>query len=68
VAQAIYGTVGVGLASAVLTLTSGWLYGEYGVRGFWGMFIVGLAALPAIWRLSRLRNVGLSTCAPTHIS
>jgi PPP family 3-phenylpropionic acid transporter len=30
VAQAIYGTVGVGLASAVLTLISGWLYENLG--------------------------------------
>jgi MFS transporter, PPP family, 3-phenylpropionic acid transporter len=68
IAQAIYGTVGVGLASAVLTLISGWLYGEFGIHGFWGMFIVVLAALPAIWRLSQQRNVGRLTCAPAHIS
>ena len=68
VAQAIYGTVGIGLASAVLTLISGWLYGKFGVQGFAGMFVVVLAALPAIWRLSRVRNAGPSTCAAAQIN
>ena len=36
-AQALYGTVGVGLASVVLTLLSGWAYGRFGARGFWIM-------------------------------
>jgi MFS transporter, PPP family, 3-phenylpropionic acid transporter len=55
-AQAIYGTVGIGLTSAVLMLVSGWLYAEFGIRGFWGMFLTALAALPAILRLYQTRR------------
>ena len=33
-AQAIYGTVGVGAATGVLTLTSGWLYARLGPAAF----------------------------------
>jgi MFS transporter, PPP family, 3-phenylpropionic acid transporter len=36
-AQMIYGTVSLGLASAVLTLASGWIYARYGQSGFWLM-------------------------------
>jgi MFS transporter, PPP family, 3-phenylpropionic acid transporter len=36
-AQAIYGTVGIGAASALLTLLSGALYARVGARGFWVM-------------------------------
>ena len=53
-AQAIYGTVGVGLTSAALTLISGSLYAEFGARGFWAMFLIAvggaardLATLPS---------------------
>ena len=52
-AQAIYGTVGIGLTSAALTLISGSLYAEFGNQGFWAMFLMALAAVPAIWRLYR---------------
>ena len=55
-AQAIYGTVGVGLTSAVLTLFSGSLYAEFGAQGFWAMFLIALTALPAIWQLYRVRT------------
>ena len=55
-AQAIYGTVGVGLTSAVLTFFSGSLYTEFGAQGFWAMFLIALSALPAIWRLYRVRT------------
>jgi MFS transporter, PPP family, 3-phenylpropionic acid transporter len=42
-AQAFYATVGVGVASALLTLASGALYGRLGADAFW--FMAGLCAL-----------------------
>ena len=56
-AQAIYGTVGVGLASAVVTLLSGSLYAHFGAKGFWTMSVMDAMALPAIWRLYRARRL-----------
>jgi len=55
-AQAIYGTVGVGLASAAVTLLSGLLYADFGAQGFWAMSLMAATALPAIWRLYRARR------------
>jgi PPP family 3-phenylpropionic acid transporter len=52
-AQALYGTLGVGFASVVLTLFSGWAYGQFGARGFWAMAAVCAMALPLIWSLWR---------------
>ena len=45
-AQAIYGTVGIGAATALLTLVSGWLYGRMGPSAFAIMSVLCLAALP----------------------
>jgi PPP family 3-phenylpropionic acid transporter len=45
-AQAIYGTVGVGAATALLTLVSGWLYARLGPAAFGVMSGLCLAALP----------------------
>ena len=45
-AQAIYGTVGVGAATAVLTLISGFLYARTGAAAFAVMGVLCLAALP----------------------
>jgi PPP family 3-phenylpropionic acid transporter len=45
-AQAIYGTVGIGAASALLTLLSGALYGRMGGQGFWAMAALCALALP----------------------
>jgi MFS transporter, PPP family, 3-phenylpropionic acid transporter len=50
-ALTIYGLVGIGAASAVLTLLSGWLYGEIGAEGFWVMVALCLAALPLARKL-----------------
>ena len=50
-AQAIYGTVGVGLATAFLTLISGWLYARMGPAAFAIMSLLCLAALPPAVRL-----------------
>jgi PPP family 3-phenylpropionic acid transporter len=50
-AQAFYGTVAVGLASALLTLGSGPLYAHWGAGGFWVMAALCAAAIPVAWRL-----------------
>jgi MFS transporter, PPP family, 3-phenylpropionic acid transporter len=50
-AQAVYGFVGVGGATAVLILLSGWLYARFGPAGFWAMGAFCVAAFPVIWLL-----------------
>jgi PPP family 3-phenylpropionic acid transporter len=50
-AQAIYGTVGIGVASALLTLVSGSLYERFGAQGFWGMSLLCAIALPLTYKL-----------------
>jgi len=52
-AQAVYGLVGVGGATAVLVLLSGWLYAHFGPAGFWAMGALCAAAFPVIWLLHR---------------
>jgi hypothetical protein len=47
-AQAVYGLVGVGGATAVLMLLSGWLYARFGPAGFWAMGALCTAAFPVI--------------------
>ena len=42
-ALTLYGTLGAGVSSVVLTLASGPLYGQFGSTGFWAM--AGLCAL-----------------------
>jgi PPP family 3-phenylpropionic acid transporter len=54
-AQAIYGTLGVGAASAALTLASGALYGRFGAPAFWAMAALCAAAIPVGARLARAR-------------
>jgi MFS transporter, PPP family, 3-phenylpropionic acid transporter len=50
-AQAIYGTVGVGSAVALLTIVSGTLYARLGAQGFWGMATLCALAFPLTWKL-----------------
>jgi MFS transporter, PPP family, 3-phenylpropionic acid transporter len=50
-AQAIYATLGVGAATALLTFASGLLYGRLGPQGFWAMAALCAAALPITLRL-----------------
>ncbi|HJY75835.1 MAG TPA: MFS transporter [Burkholderiales bacterium] len=50
-AQALYATVGVGAAAALLTLASGALYGSLGPQAFWFMAGLCAAALPLTLRL-----------------
>jgi len=45
-AQAIYGTVGIGGATVVLTLASGVLYEHFGAAGFWVMAALCATAVP----------------------
>ncbi len=47
-AQAVYGTVAVGAASAALTFASGPLYGAFGPAAFWAMAALCAAAVPII--------------------
>jgi PPP family 3-phenylpropionic acid transporter len=45
-AQAVYGLVAVGGATALLTVASGWLYGRMGAAGFWAMGLLCVLAHP----------------------
>jgi MFS transporter, PPP family, 3-phenylpropionic acid transporter len=63
-AQAVYGLVGVGGATAVLMIVSGWLYSRFGPAGFWAMALLCIAAVPVIWTLHR----ALSTLSPAQLS
>ena len=50
-AQALYASVGVGAASALLSLASGVLYGRLGAEAFWFMAALCAASLPLTLRL-----------------
>lgn len=50
-AQALYATVGIGAATALLTFASGILYARLGPSGFWIMAALCTAALPLALRL-----------------
>lgn len=45
-ALTLYGTVGIGAATALLTLASGALYAQFGAQGFWAMAGLCAIALP----------------------
>jgi PPP family 3-phenylpropionic acid transporter len=47
-AQAIYGLIGVGGATAVLTVSSGWLFAYFGPSAFWAMALLCVLALRAL--------------------
>jgi PPP family 3-phenylpropionic acid transporter len=49
-AQALYGMVGIGAATAGLTLTAGALYTRVGAHGFWAMAVLCALAVPLTWR------------------
>ena len=53
-AQAIYGTVGIGLATAGFILLSGWLYAHLGPPAFLCMSLLCLSALPLAIGLRRV--------------
>jgi PPP family 3-phenylpropionic acid transporter len=50
-AVALYGTVGIGAATALVTLLSGPLYGHFGALAFWAMAALAAAALVPVARL-----------------
>ena len=50
-AQALYGTVGIRVTSAGLTLLSGVLYARVGAQGFWVMAALCVLAVPLTWPL-----------------
>jgi MFS transporter, PPP family, 3-phenylpropionic acid transporter len=50
-AQSVYGTLGIGAAVTILTLTSGMLYQHLGGRGFWVMSGLCMMAIPIAMRL-----------------
>ena len=50
-AQALYATVGIGAATALLTFASGILYARLGASGFWIMAALCAAACPLALRL-----------------
>lgn len=52
-AQAIYSTLGIGAATALVMLASGWLFGQMGGAAFAVMSILCLAALPLARGLAR---------------
>jgi hypothetical protein len=57
-AQAIYGTVGVGAATALMTLASGWLYSWLGGLAFLATGVLCLAALPIRLRADQRFGTG----------
>jgi MFS transporter, PPP family, 3-phenylpropionic acid transporter len=50
-AQAIYGTVGIGMATALLIVISGVLYARLDAQGFWVMAVLCALAFPLTWKL-----------------
>lgn len=60
-AQAIYSTVGIGAATALVTLISGWLFGRMGGAAFLLMSVLCLAALPVARGLARETATGQSS-------
>jgi MFS transporter, PPP family, 3-phenylpropionic acid transporter len=50
-AQAVYGTIAIGGATALLTLASGALYARFDTHAFWAMAALCAAALPLTWTL-----------------
>jgi PPP family 3-phenylpropionic acid transporter len=55
-AQAVYGLVGVGGATAVLTVLSGWLFAHFGPSGFWAMALLCILALPVVGSLRAMQS------------
>jgi PPP family 3-phenylpropionic acid transporter len=50
-AQAFFGAVGIGGATVLLTIVSGWLFAQLGAGAFWVMAFLCGASLPIIWSL-----------------
>jgi MFS transporter, PPP family, 3-phenylpropionic acid transporter len=52
-AQTVYGTGALGIASAVMTIASGYLYGWFGISAFWVMAALCAVALPLAGGIAR---------------
>jgi MFS transporter, PPP family, 3-phenylpropionic acid transporter len=55
-AQAVYGTVAVGAATALLMFASGWLYAWIGNVAFWMMALLCAFAVPLAFELPLVRT------------
>lgn len=53
-AQALYATIGTGVAMGAATLMSGWLYGAYGANAYLAMSALSLIGLIAALMINRL--------------
>jgi MFS transporter, PPP family, 3-phenylpropionic acid transporter len=51
-AQTVYGTGALGIASAVMTVASGYLFGWFGMQAFWGTAALCAMALPLVRGIS----------------
>jgi PPP family 3-phenylpropionic acid transporter len=51
-AQGVYGAFALGIASAALTLASGYIYGWLGIRAFWAMAALCALAIPLVGGLA----------------
>jgi MFS family permease len=60
-AQALYGMVGVGTATALLSLASGWLYGRVDAWGFTVMALLCVLAIPVASACAQVCKRQLST-------
>jgi PPP family 3-phenylpropionic acid transporter len=65
-AQAVYGTLGVGANSALVTIASGWLYGAVGPAAFFVMAAICLAALPVALSMRAVAARPRQPSASTH--
>ena len=54
-AQTIYGTFGLGIASAIFTLASGFLYQRFGATAFWAMAGLCVVAMPFAFMLRHVK-------------
>ena len=63
-AQTLYGTLSLGVASAVLTFVSGEVWGALGARAFWIMSALCLIALPLALKLKPVVLVRAVSLAP----
>ena len=61
-AQTVYNTFALGLASAIMTLASGYLYAWFGMRAFWAMAVLCALALPLV---GGLRSTGRDSANPS---
>ncbi len=59
-AQALYGTLCLGIASALVTSASGWLWGAWGAHAFWTMSALCLVAVPLAATLKTRRAAAIA--------